>query len=432
MDIFVIYPNTLCEISYLKNNEKNNEKIKKYHYVIWEHPHFFTKYKYNKKKIMLHRASMKYYYDYLKSHKCSVEYIEFHETFKYKKYSSFDPVSKGITKNSFETPNFLLTKDDYKEYRDKTESFFFHNFYNWSKKRLDIIPDIQSQDKLNRKTNKNLVVKSYKAPSSSYVIESKKYVSKYFANNYGDVDDFNYPITHKDTKKLVTYFIKNKAKCFGDYQDVIDNNDSFLCHSVLSASMNIGLINPSEVISMILSSKNKANMPLNSLEGFIRQLFWREYQRYCYLYCDFSGKYFDSTTTVSEKWYTGSIGCLPVDDIIKRGFHHGYLNHIERLMVIGNYMNLCKIHPRSGFRWFMEFSCDSYEWVMEQNVLDMVFFVTGGKTMKRPYITSSNYVTKMSNYKGDWTIDWDIKYKQFIKDNKKKLFKYRYYFGNFS
>ena len=98
-------------------------------------------------------------------------------------------------------------------------------------------------------------------------------------------------------------------------------------------------------------------------------------------------------------------------------------------MVIGNFMNLSGIHPKEGFRWFMEFSIDSYEWVMHQNVYDMVFFCTGGNTTTRPYISTSNYILKMSNYnKGEWTIIWDDLYHKFIKRNRNKLYKFRYYF----
>jgi len=95
-------------------------------------------------------------------------------------------------------------------------------------------------------------------------------------------------------------------------------------------------------------------------------------------------------------------------------------------------MNLSGIHPREGFKWFMEFSIDSYEWVMHQNVLDMVFFVTGGKTMRKPYATSSNYILKMSSYKNtedkEWIEKWDDLYNKFLKRNKKKLWKFRYHF----
>jgi deoxyribodipyrimidine photolyase-related protein len=92
-------------------------------------------------------------------------------------------------------------------------------------------------------------------------------------------------------------------------------------------------------------------------------------------------------------------------------------------------MNLNEINPKEGYKWFMEFSIDSYDWVMHQNVLDMVFFVTGGETMRKPYISSSNYILKMSNYnEGKWSKKWDDLYHKFIKKHKKKLWKFRYNF----
>ena len=97
------------------------------------------------------------------------------------------------------------------------------------------------------------------------------------------------------------------------------------------------------------------------------------------------------------------MGIKPIDDLIHKAFDTAYLHHIERLMFVGNFMNLSEINPQQGFKWFMEFSIDSYEWVMYQNVYDMVFFATEGMTMRKPYISSSNYVLKMSSYKkGEW------------------------------
>jgi deoxyribodipyrimidine photolyase-related protein len=196
---------------------------------------------------------------------------------------------------------------------------------------------------------------------------------------------------------------------------------------LLSTSINIGLLQPIEIIKEILQYND---IPINSLEAFIRQLFWREYQRYCYKYYNFDNKnYFGNKKKLSKEFYNGTTGILPVDNCIKYGFDTGYLHHIERLMVVGNYMNLYGIHPHEGYKWFMEFSCDSYEWVMHQNVLDMVFFVSNGDTMRRPYISSSNYILKMSNYKKDkWCDEWDKLYDNFLKKNKHKLWKYRYYF----
>ena len=155
------------------------------------------------------------------------------------------------------------------------------------------------------------------------------------------------------------------------------DNEPYLLHSCLSTSINIGLINPLEIIKELEKYKNK--VAINSFEGYLRQLYWREYQRYTYIYCDFSGNYFGYKKKIDSTWYTGDTGMEPVDNFIKMGFDTGYLHHIIRLMIMGNYMNLYGLSPKDGFRWFMEFSCDSYEWVMSQNVLDMVFFVTGGK-----------------------------------------------------
>jgi deoxyribodipyrimidine photolyase-related protein len=426
MNIFVILPTQLFEKKYLH---------KKYNYIIWEHPHYFKSYKYNKKKILLHSASMRYYYDYLKSSKFKVSYVSYDEKIKLISYKIFDPIDKIKLPGKYkmiESPNFLLTKDDYIKYRDKTDKFFFNAFYMWSKKQLNILPKVISQDKLNRKKLPDIKIPKIPKTSSNkqdmkYIKIGTNYVNNNFSKNYGNTCNFMFPVTHKTAKKWLKDFIKNKLEKFGDYQDAITQEDGFLFHSILSTSINIGLLNPSEIIEEVLNAKT---IPLNSLEGYIRQLFWREYQRYCYIYYNFNNKnYFGNTSKLTKKWYNGTLDIPPVDNAIIKGFDIGYLHHIDRLMVVGNYMNLSGIHPKEGFKWFMEFSCDSYEWVMHQNVLDMVFFVSGGDTMRRPYISSSNYILKMSNYKKDtWSDKWDKKYYKFLEKNKKKLWKFRYHF----
>jgi len=420
---FLILPTQLFDKKYLD---------KKYTYHLWEHPQYFKKYKYNKKKILLHYGSMKYYYDYLNKNKFRVKYIKLNEKCNLKNYTLFNPIDKLKLPNNYtiiDSPNFLLTREQYQLYRDKTDKFFFNNFYMFSKKLLNILPNVKSQDKYNRKK----LPKNIKIPNLPSNSNDKKYIdygikktNEKFKNNYGNTDNFEYPLTHSTAKKWLRNFINNKLKKFGEYQDSIVKDESFLFHSVLSTSINIGLLNPKEIIDEVLKKK----VPMNSLEGLIRQYFWREYQVYCYMYYNFDRKnYFGNSKKLSKKWYTGELGIPPVDDAIKSGFETGYLHHILRLMVVGNYMNLSGISPKEGYKWFMEFSCDSYEWVMNQNVLDMVFFVSGGATTWRPYASSSNYILKMSNYKrGEWCDIWDDNYKNFIKRNKKKLYKFRYYF----
>jgi len=425
MNTFLILPHQLFDKKYLN---------KKYNYILWEHPHYFKKYNYNKKKLLLHYGSMKYYHQYLKSNKFDVKYFTHKEKPKIKNYFLFDPVDKIKLPGNYkiiDTPNFLLTSDIYKKYRNKTKKFTFNAFYMFGKKEINVIPNVKSKDKYNRKSlPKN--IKIPKLPSNKndnkYINIGKKYVDKNFSKNYGNTDNFLFPLTHKTAKKWLNNFISKKFNNFGPYQDAIVKNEDFMFHSILSTSINIGLLNPSEIIEIIMKVKSK--IPINSFEGYIRQLFWREYQRYCYIYYNFENKnYFGNRKKLDKKWYNGTLGIEPVDDCIINGFETGYLHHINRLMVVGNFMSLSNISPKEGHRWFMEFSCDSYEWVMAQNVYDMVFFVSGGVTMRKPYISSSNYILKMSNYKkGEWSDIWDKKYRNFLKKNKNKLWKFRYHF----
>jgi deoxyribodipyrimidine photolyase-related protein len=429
MKTFVLLPTQIFSLNYIPS--------KKYLYILWEHPYYFKAYNYNKKKLILHRASMQYYKNYLEKNGYQVTYYSFQEIPDIQEADMFfvpDKLTFPWKTNYLESPNFLLTQEHFKAYRKKTEKFFFNAFYMWGKKQINLIPEIKSLDKQNRKTPPKDIhippLSKLSQEDKEYVKEASGYVNKYFYKNCGSVESFVFPVTHHTALRFLKDFIKNKFIYFGDYQDFIAEDKLFLFHSCLSTSINIGLLNPKDIIALISDSSVVDFIPLNSYEGYIRQLFWREYQLYCYRYYDFSKKnYFGNTKKITQSWYKGTLGVPPVDDAIKYAFKFGYLHHIQRLMVIGNFMNLSGIDPKEGYRWFMEFSCDSYDWVMEQNVYDMVFFVSGGATMRRPYVSSSNYILKMSNYKkGQWCKVWDMLYRSFLQKNRAKLFKFRYYF----
>lgn len=436
----LLLPHQLFDKKYLP------KEIKEIH--LYEHPHYFgkgeNKYNMNKKKLILHRASMRYYYNYLKKNDYKVKYYEFKDKLNLNDYFIFDPIDSLDSLNLkgkftiLESPNFIMNKEEYGKYREKTDKFLFTNFYMWCKKEKNLYPTLKSKDKFNREkyTNK---VEIPKIPSNKtdkkYIDEAIRYIYKHFPKNYGNTENFIYPVTHNTAKKWLKDFLKNRLKNFGPYQDFVKKDEDYMFHSILSSSINIGLINPDDIINELKKYKSKVN--INSFEGYLRQLFWREYQRYTYIYLFenmFNGKkikmnYFGNRRKLNKDWYDGTLGIEPIDDLIKSGFDTGYIHHIGRLMFVGNFMNLYGLHPVEGFKWFMEFSIDSYEWVMCQNVFDMVFFVTGGITMRRPYASSSNYLLKMSNYsKGEWSEKWDELYNDFLKDNKKKLWKFRYHF----
>lgn len=433
MKNFLILPNQLFDVKYFKQNKI---KPSDYQIVIHQHPQYFTKHNYNKKKLVLHYSSIEYYKDYLEKNNYNVNLIKFSDKFNLKEYEMFRSADNLNLKPTveYDNPNYLLNKELHEKYQKKTKSFMFNNFYMWSKSELDILKGVKSTDKMNRermpKDIKIPKLKELHKEDKDYITDAVKDVNKDFNKNYGNTDNFVYPVTHKSARLFLRNFIKYKFKKFGPYQDFIRKGESYMFHSILSSSINIGLINPLEIISEI--EKIKGQIPMNSYEGYIRQLFWREYQLYCYNYVDFDSAlknpYFNYKNKINKSWYDGTTGNEVVDDTIKKGFDTGYLHHIERLMVMGNYMNLREIKPEDGFKWFIEFAIDSYDWVMYQNVYDMVFFVTT-KTMRKPYISSENYLLKMSDYKkGKWSEEWRDLYNKFLKKNKDKLWKYRYSF----
>jgi deoxyribodipyrimidine photolyase-related protein len=425
----LILPTQIYNKSYL---DKNNT------YILYEHPHYYNDFNYNKKKLVLLKSSMLYYYDYLLEHNYHVKYCGVTDNInKYiksnEKYYIFAPIDNiNLPKNYIilDTPNFLLTNADLEDYSYKTKSFHFYGFYNYVKKTINYLTNVKSQDKENR--NKyDYEIEVLSLPSnkddSYYIDKGIRWVNRYYKTNLGNTNNFIFPVSHKTSKKWLNHFLSKNFDYFGKYQDSIDNNYNYLFHSVLSSSINIGLLNPSEIIDEIISNYNKTN--ISSKEGYIRQLCWRELCRYTYLYIDFDSKnYFNCNSKLNKKWYEGSLDVPPVDDAIVMAIDTAYSHHINRLMVIGNFMTLNEIHPNNIFNWFMEVYIDSYLWVMSMNI-DMATFRTGGLTTKRPYISSSNYIIKMSNYpKDEWCDYWDELYDSFLKKHKKKLWKYRYYF----
>lgn len=432
-----------------------DDKYKTYKTVIlWEHPQYFTKFRYNKKKLILHRASMKEYEHTLQTKNRNVTYLEYHMPMNkvkaiLKTHASIaliDPIDKldlSFHRNItiLPSPGLLLTSEDHVHYRGKTEHFFFHHFYQFGKKTLantfpviQVLVDIPSTDKQNRKKlPKDAPIPSLpELPMSPFVDEAAAYVEEHFPRNYGSVSNFHYPVTRKAALRWLADFLANRFAHFGPYQDAMLRHSEAptLFHSVLSSSLNIGLLTPRDVLEALPTTVS------NSLEAFVRQLFWREYQVYCYRYFPFqdyktpASYYFRVRSDLGKEWYDGTTGIAPVDKCIRRGFDTAYLHHIERLMVIGNFMTLRGVDPWAGYRWFMEFSIDSYEWVMHQNVLEMVFFVSGGGTMRRPYVSKSHYLLSMSRgySKGDaWVKAWDETYGSFVKENRERLVKYRYF-----
>ncbi|NBC30142.1 MAG: deoxyribodipyrimidine photolyase, partial [Spirochaetes bacterium] len=161
------------------------------------------------------------------------------------------------------------------------------------------------------------------------------------------------------------------------------------------------------------------NVALNSLEGFVRQILgWREFIRAAYE-CDGrvmrNGNFWEHDRTLPEHFWRATTGIAPVDHVISTALAHGYTHHIERLMVMGNFMLLSRLHPTEVYRWFMGMYVDAYDWVMVPNVYGMSQFADGGSFATKPYISGANYLKKMSDFpRGDWEATWTALYWSFI------------------
>ena len=191
-------------------------------------------------------------------------------------------------------------------------------------------------------------------------------------------------------------------------------------HGVLTPMLNIGLLTPQQVLDRTLARAELGDIPLNSLEGFIRQIIgWREFRAAMYRRHGVTrrtGNFWNfADRPIPEAFYTATTGLPPIDDAIRHALDTGYCHHIERLMLLGNVMLLCGFHPNRIYTWFMELFVDAYDWVMVPNVYGMSQFADGGIFTTKPYLSGSNYVRKMSDYrKGPWCEIWDGLFWSFI------------------
>jgi len=274
-----------------------------------------------------------------------------------------------------------------------------------------------SFDKENRKPyDKSYIENKIISYNNIYITEAKKYIEKHFNNNFGLIEIIYYPITHKETKTHLQKFIKEKLETFGKYQDVISKNIIYGSHSILSPMLNIVLITPKEIIKEVLKYYNKNNTNITTVEAFIRQIIgWRSYVRFIYYFHGdeiIKMNNFKHLNNLPNNWYTGKTDLNIINDMIIKVKKYAYLHHIERLMIMGNFGFLNQIHPLYLYDWFMICFIDSYEWVMVANVFGMSqYALTNISMTTRPYICSTNYIKKMSNYKNcEWFDLWNSLY----------------------
>ena len=339
-----------------------------------EEPRFFTDFKFHKLKLAYHRATMKKYYDFLLKKNFNVKYYEFNKITN-NFYNNLDNVrcvkindfklekklknTKNIT--ILENINFLIKTEELKDVEKliyKNKRYHHDTFYKYQRIKLNILVEDNkpignkwSFDTENRKPlPKNHIIPKLKThKSNKYVVEAIKYVNEYFSDNYGDLNNFIYPIDNKGAKKWLNSFLKNRLKYFGIYQDAVKDDESFLYHSILSPMMNIGIITDSEVVKISYKYylEHKKDIPIQSIEAFLRQIIgWRNYVYTLYLLQGekmYNSNLLKHTNKLPYKQlWEGTTGIKPIDDIVKKIVKYAYAHHIERLMYLGNYLLLLR------------------------------------------------------------------------------------------
>ena len=447
-----------------------NQLFSKEHIKDYKEHHFFmaedyglcTYEKHHKQKILLFLSAMRSYAEELSAAKYQVTYydcnhllfkksyetklLEFIKKNSIKEMVSFEVEDKfleqrlhsfflkhKISYQTIKSPMFVTTRKDFEDYLQSNKKPFMATFYKLQRTKMNVLIKDKNKpvggkwsfDEDNRKKLPKGItipeVQSFKM--SEHTKKLKPFIEKNFTSHPGTLENFNHPTTRKDAIKLYLNFLKEKFTLFGDYEDSMTVKSHTVFHSMLSPIINLGLITPATLIRETLDFAKANKIPLNSLEGYVRQIIgWREFMRGIYQNYEerlLNTNFFNHQRKLSKSWYDGTTGIVPLDHAIKNCLQFGYTHHIERLMVVCNLMNLSGVHPVQVYKWFMEMYVDSSDWVMAPNVMGMGLFSDGGIFATKPYICGSSYILKMSDYpKGEWCEVMDGLYWKFIEDHK--------------
>ncbi|MEX2445409.1 MAG: cryptochrome/photolyase family protein [Alkalispirochaeta sp.] len=333
--------------------------------------------------------------------------------------------SAGVSVEILDSPGFLLSHAQIGSLTDDATSRSMARFYPKIRKQLDVLLEstggpLGGKWSFDADNRKKIPRRHAPPPSVSRIHGNDAHTA---AVALGE-ELPPYPITSDDTDRWLDEFIANRLDHFGPYEDALDGRDDRWYHALLTPMLNAGLITPRRTLEAVLRHaeerrRKDSAIPLNSLEGFIRQLIgWREFIRVTYHRYGRQMRtrnFWNHSRPIPLAFYEGTTGIPPVDDVIAKVHRLGWAHHIERLMVVGNVMLLCEFDPDAVYQWFMELFVDAYDWVMVPNVYGMSQYSDGGLITTKPYISGSNYIRKMSNFEpGPWQQTWDGLYWRFI------------------
>ena len=419
-------------ISSLKNFKKSQDEV-----LMMEVSNEATYVNHHKKKLILVFSAMRHFAKELRNKGFSVTYSEisrsqvnFTKELSYQckkikpkrivithpgEYRVLKEIKKwekilNIPVTILEDNRFFCTIPEFKNWTEGKKELRMESFYQMMRKKYHILIDTDGKpeggkwnyDVKNRKSlprNHPNIPKPLQHEPDEITKQVISEVKKRFSNYFGDLQPFWFAVTHDEARKSLNDFIENRLEMFGPYEDAMTQEESFLYHSVLSMYLNIGLLEPKQVIYKVLE---KNRIKVESVEGFVRQILgWREYVRGVYWHNmpKYSKmNYFDAKNKLPKFYWTGDTEMNCMKKSIEQTVKEAYAHHIQRLMITGNFALITGIKPQDVCEWYLSVYADAYEWVELPNTHGMTLYADGGILGSKPYAASGNYINKMSDY----------------------------------
>lgn len=306
---------------------------------------------------------------------------------------------------------FLCSRQDFADWAENRKQLRMENFYREMRRRTGLLMDGDqpvggkwNYDALNRKPpRKDLQIPARQQfHPDGITTEVLRLVDRAFPHNFGSLNGFRFPVTEAEAEQALDHFITHCLPHFGDYQDAMIAGEPFMYHSLLSISINAGLLDPLTVCVAAENAYRDGNAPLGAVEGFIRQIIgWREYVRGVYwlkmpAYRDMNA--LDQQSPLPDFYWTAETRMSCVRAVIEQTRDEAYAHHIQRLMITGNLAMLLGVNPGEVHEWYLAVYADAYEWVELPNTLGMSQFADGGLLGSKPYAAGGNYINRMSTY----------------------------------
>ncbi len=389
---------------------------------------------YHKQKLVLVWSAMRHFAEELRQQGWSVTYVEQAEDFQ-------TPLNQWIREQNITelrlmqpcdrtfqrylktlklaceltiTPNnqFFWSDAAFAQWAKGRKSLLMETFYREGRKRFDVMMDGDEPagnqwnfDKQNRKPPKGDLNPPdplwFEPDEMTQAVIDQVNAADY--PTYGQATPFRWGTTREQALQVLQYFVEVRLPTFGPYQDAMVTGEETMWHGLISPYMNVGLLHPEEIVRAVEQAWRDRKLPLNSVEGFIRQVLgWREYMRglYSYVSDDYPAKnFFEHNHPLPQFFWDAAqadMNCLK--QVLSQLERTGYAHHIQRLMVLANFSLIAGLSPQEVESWFHATFIDAYDWVMQTNVIGMGLFADGGMLASKPYASSANYINKMSDY----------------------------------